>query len=1049
MSEHLDLDLDLKSVGREDEQMFMGHEHEQRDIQGIQYSQTRQMQYQQSQSHAQKLREDAVRRGDVRDMLTGENVSRAPRLERSPHPYHKRHEEIFSGSERSGGMVRDVENGRDPEVGISRLPSSRPTSSRPTSLRPPSGSFTRPASSGTPTSPSPLRSTQNTDDEFYKGVRIIIDGSPSGYIESTNSDSGTEADDEHFLRGLPAPRIKPHKGLRGENGSMSSTPSPLLSPALLEDEIRWKENGRIRSAMPTSKVLTAEEQRRVITKFRQRRKIEIIRRMTEAFLLCFVGGIIYRSQGVKEILYLWRNELTCQILITSGLIALYPLRLLRHLRSRTPWKSPFPLTIPATFDPAPLLYPPTLTMLVSILLSVSDPSGLLPSMILAISTLPKKLIPAIGGLEGRDVLHWVLACMPLFTTTLTRAPFLSKESLPLNPEVLVLIPPLHQALCTTLHYLTTTSLLSAELQLLSTSLISLLLRASSPQAVILKALLWGGGIGILVTCTHVLRWGVALARVPTWRFRRPETKKSGFRFNKRSLSFGKNTLSVFAKDTFISDTSDDEIHHDRSRRKMGKLQAADSSLLDGEIQSGISRRSTFPNFPPSSPSKSMKTRTSSGRKKRSASLSLQSFSKLTYTQAKIRKWLYAVYVYICILGIILLGIREYVAKRALQGHEPIGWALGYLFGDLPRFRFEVVSANLQRWIPLPPRSHIDSDITESGICEQKGWMERIRYSDFGPANTRLILSTYWLLILITGLAIVFRLSSIYEVDTRRKVFHFMMVFILLPSTFVDPTYCALALSLILAIFLLLDMVRATQLPPFSRWLARFLTPYVDGRDLRGPVVVSHIFLAIGCAVPLWLSLGSVERSNSLPRMQDGNEDDGGGRDAMSGWEVHKREVAMVAGVICVGLGDAAASLVGRRWGRRKWIWGGGKSVEGSMAFAVAVGVALVGAKWWVRFGGWEGGRGCGEWLGKRRGVDGWSGELRGNGGAGGNYNIYANANGYGDANANGKEDTWKNTVGKSILAAIVASLTEAVLTGGNDNVVVPVVLWCCVKGLEI
>jgi dolichol kinase len=40
-------------------------------------------------------------------------------------------------------------------------------------------------------------------------------------------------------------------------------------------------------------------------------------------------------------------------------------------------------------------------------------------------------------------------------------------------------------------------------------------------------------------------------------------------------------------------------------------------------------------------------------------------------------------------------------------------------------------------------------------------------------------------------------------------------------------------------------------------------------------------------------------------------------------------------------------------------------------------------------------------------------------------------------------------VQKAGLAAGLASLTEAVLTGGNDNVVVPVVLWLCVKGLRI
>ncbi|QSZ29831.1 hypothetical protein DSL72_004349 [Monilinia vaccinii-corymbosi] len=957
----------------------------------------KQAQAQAQQSHAQKLREDAA-------VGRGENISMGPRLERSPHPYHRRHEEIPFGSEKIPTPVF----GRGNSLGASSAPSSART------LR-----LSSVIGVGTGTRPSPLRLSQNTNDGFYKGGSMVVGASQGGFVESTNSDSGTEADDEHFLKGLPAPRIKPHKGLRGENGGISSSPSPLLSPAIVDEEMRWKETGRIRSAAPAFKRLTEEEQMRIIEKFRQRRKIEIIRRTTEASLLCFVGGIIYRSQGVKEILPLWRN---------GGLIALYPLRLLRHLSSRTPWKYPFPLTIPATFDPAPLLYPPTLTMLVSILLSVSDPGGLLPSMILAISTLPKKLIPAIGGLEGRDMLHWVLACMPLFTTTLTRAPFLRHEFLPLNSEVLVLIPPLHHALCATLHYLTTTSLLSAELQLLSTALISLLLRASSPQAVILKALLWGGGVGVLVTCTHVLEWSVALARVPTWRFRRPGSKKSAFGFRRRSLSFGASTLSVFARDAFASDTSDDEVPRDRSGRRRGKFQAADSSLLDGESQMGVSRRNTLPTS--TSPSHTSKMTTPSGRKKRSSSLTLQSFSKLTYPQATVRKWLYAVYVYACILVIILLGIREYVGRHALQHHEPVGWALGYLFGDLPRFRFEVVSANLQRWIPLPPRSGDDINLSETGICEQQGWIERIRHSDFGLANTRLILSIYWLAVIITGLAIVFRLSRIYEVDTRRKVFHFMMVAMFLPATYIDATYCALALSLVLAIFLLLDLIRATQLPPLSRHLARFLTPYVDGRDLKGPVVISHIFLLIGCAVPLWLSLGSI------PRVESG----GGNVDPLEGWEVRRRETAMVAGVICVGLGDAAASLVGRRWGRRKWVWGGGKSVEGSLAFSVAVGVALVGAKAWCRFGGWEGGwRGWSGWSGMGVGVV-WDADrlcdARYEGDGGGLKQLS-----YGD--------TWGITVGKSILAAGVASLTEAVLTGGNDNVIVPVVLWCCVKGLEM
>lgn len=112
---------------------------------------------------------------------------------------------------------------------------------------------------------------------------------------------------------------------------------------------------------------------------------------------------------------------------------------------------------------------------------------------------------------------------------------------------------------------------------------------------------------------------------------------------------------------------------------------------------------------------------------------------------------------------------------------------------------------------------------------------------------------------------------------------------------------------------------------------------------------------------------------------------------------------MVSGVICVGLGDAAASLVGRRWGRHKWFWSGGKSIEGSVAFATAVALALSAAKAWLRIGGWVG----------------------------------------------NNNDAWVQTAWKAVVAATMASLTEAVLTGGNDNVVVPVVLWLCVRGLDI
>merc|ERR1712230_359277 len=654
----------------------------------------------------------------------------------------------------------------------------------------------------------------------------------------------------------------------------------------------------------------------------------------------------------------------------------------------------------------------SITMLVTLLLSRSNPFAFLPSIILGIASLPKHLIPSTGGLSGANLSHWALTCLPILITNKPEsapAPALSAGiHAVLNREILVLLYPLHQALCTTLHYLTTTSLLTAELQLLSISLIELLLLATSPQTTILKALLWGGGIGMLITCGRVLVWGVALARVPKWRFR-----QAGMPIKSRSGSFRRRSPfikigSLFGKNVAATESSEDEEVHDLPPQRLklntrdsmpvydmneenGSVSAVDPkskvNFMNGDAKStaeqsfSMNRRHTLPSLTSLPPRSS--TRTPSGRRKRAASSSVQAFFYLTQRQASIRKWLYAGYVYFCVLAIILVGIREYVQRSALHGNEPIGWALGYLFGDLPWFRMQVIIYNLQRWICIPPRSGREHE--ES--CYM-GWVEHLRQASFGPANTRLILCGYWLAIIVVGLAIVLRLSSIYEVDTRRKVFHFMMVAMLLPATYVDPTFAALALSLMLAIFLLLDLFRASQLPPLSKHLAYFLTPYVDGRDLKGPVVISHIFLLIGCAIPLWLSLGTLPRT---------------GKDCLAGWEVPIRDLSMVSGVICVGMGDAAASLIGRRYGETKWYWAGGKSLEGSLAFAFAVVCGLSMGWVWLRLGGW----------------------------------------------ATRHDQSVVALLGKCAVAGLGASLLESTLTAANDNVVVPVGLWLLVRGLNI
>ncbi|KAK7708594.1 dolichol kinase [Diaporthe eres] len=427
----------------------------------------------------------------------------------------------------------------------------------------------------------------------------------------------------------------------------------------------------------------------------------------------------------------------------------------------------------------------------------------------------------------------------------------------------------------------------------------------------------------------------------------------------------------------------------------GKEARADLSTdADGTAFQSPSRRHTLP-FVDKILSRS-KTHTPSGRRKRSSSTTVRAFFSLTQSQATTRKWLYAAWLYVGIVVVILGGVRVCVQYQALDGSEPIGWALGYVFGDLPGFRFQVVQANMERWICLPYRADDDKSCS-------LGWVQHLRDASIGEANTRLVLAAYWVTVIAIGLLVVFRLSPFYEVDTRRKVFHFMMVAMFLPAIYVDPGWCALALAIVLAIFLLLDLLRASQLPPLSKPITTFLHPYTDGRDHCGPVVISHIFLLIGCAIPLWLSLASLPRTGTGYRR---------------GWEVPTRDLSMVAGVVCVGLGDAAASLIGRRYGHHKWLWKGGKSIEGSVAFAVAVSIGLLAANIWLKIGGWPI-TSRPEAQGAPHGLDAvWAGLI---------------------------EWDWLRVIGETGLCATTASLTEAVLTGGNDNVVVPVVLWTCVK----
>ncbi|ORY22576.1 hypothetical protein BCR39DRAFT_551328 [Naematelia encephala] len=142
-----------------------------------------------------------------------------------------------------------------------------------------------------------------------------------------------------------------------------------------------------------------------------------------------------------------------------------------------------------------------------------------------------------------------------------------------------------------------------------------------------------------------------------------------------------------------------------------------------------------------------------------------------------------------------------------------------------------------------------------------------------------------------------------SVNARRKFFHALAVVMFIPGIAVDPAFTHLSFSVAFAAFNFAEYVRYFALWPFGVSVHLFLNEFLDHKD-SGTAILSHFYLLAGCASPLWLE--------------------------------GPTEILAYFGVLSLGIGDALASIIGRRWGRIRWSAASGKTVEGSIAFFSSV-----------------------------------------------------------------------------------------------------------------
>ncbi len=182
------------------------------------------------------------------------------------------------------------------------------------------------------------------------------------------------------------------------------------------------------------------------------------------------------------------------------------------------------------------------------------------------------------------------------------------------------------------------------------------------------------------------------------------------------------------------------------------------------------------------------------------------------------------------------------------------------------------------------------------------------------SEIRLKITAIWLISLSILIPLINKVSVNWPLDFRRKIWHFTVFLLFIPfGIYKCREFVQLAMGIALVLFLLVEFIRVIALPPFGPIIHSELKKFVNERDTVGNIIVSHIFLLLGVSLPVYLYSDLTSFS-----------------------------AAPATGIICLGLGDSAASIIGRRYGKNKWP-NSSKTIEGTLAFIVGsiVGFSIV------------------------------------------------------------------------------------------------------------
>lgn len=149
---------------------------------------------------------------------------------------------------------------------------------------------------------------------------------------------------------------------------------------------------------------------------------------------------------------------------------------------------------------------------------------------------------------------------------------------------------------------------------------------------------------------------------------------------------------------------------------------------------------------------------------------------------------------------------------------------------------------------------------------------------------------------MTVATVIWQVQRQQKSNTRtRKIFHGLIVLVFVPGLIYQCAFLFVASGIALALMIVLETMRVIQLPPVHGALEHAVKCFIDEKD-AGMVALTPIYLLVGCSTPLWLHPCPCDLTDS------------------AGFEL----LPLMAGVISVGIGDTAASIIGSRFGKIKW-----------------------------------------------------------------------------------------------------------------------------------